>query len=121
MCIFDDYPRFLGKVIRYHLATHRSHRKQVESHCEDNCNDDEPIEEVIHVHEEYKFDDDSLCLDDLFRYDLVTYTPPEEKIESCCEDVCIADEPLFIDELFKDECDHSGEKAHVENFKSSLF
>jgi len=60
VCIFDDYPRFLGKVIRYHLATHRSHRKQVESHCEDNCNDDEPIEEVIHVHEVCKFVDDSL-------------------------------------------------------------
>ena len=29
-------------------------------------------------------------------------------------------EPIFLDELFKDECDHSGEKTHVENFKSRV-
>ena len=33
-------------------------------------------------------------------------------------DVCIYDEPLFLDELFKNECDHSGEKTRVEDFKS---
>jgi len=99
VCIFDDYPRFLDKVIRDHLTTYRSRREQVESYCEDDCNDDEPIEEVIHMHEVCKFDDDSLCLDDLFRDDLVTYTPPEEKIESCCEDVRIVDEPLFLNKL----------------------
>ena len=83
VCILDDYLKFLDKVIRVHLATHRSRREQVESYCKDDCNNDETIEEVIHVHEEYKFDDDSLCLDDLFRDDLVIYTPTEEKIESC--------------------------------------
>ena len=83
-------------MIRDHLSTHKSRREQVESYCEDDCNDDKPIKEVIHVHEVCKFDDDSLCLDDLFRDDLVTYTPPGEKIESCCEDVCIVDEPLFF-------------------------
>ena len=46
VCILDDYPRFLNKVIRDHLAIHRSRREQVESYCEDNCNDDKPIEEV---------------------------------------------------------------------------
>jgi len=30
------------------------------------------------------------------------------------------DEPLFLDELFKDECDHSGEKTCVENLESRV-
>ena len=120
VCIFDDYPRFLDKMTRDHLATHRSRREQDESYCEDDCNDDEPIEEVKHVHEVCKFDDDSLCLDDLFRDDLVTYTPLEDKIESYYEDVCIVDEALFLDELFKDECDHSDEKTYIEDFKSRV-
>ena len=98
MCIFNDYPRFLDKVIRDHLATYRSCREQVESCCEDDCNDGEPIEKVIYVHEVSKFNDNSLS----------------------CEDVCIVDEPLFLDELFKDECDHSGEKTRVEDFKSRV-
>ena len=111
---------FLVKVIRDHLATHKSRREPVESYCEDSYNDEEPIEKVIYVHEVCKFDDDSLYLDDLFRDDLVTYTPPEEKVESCCEDVCMADEPIFLDKLFKDECDHSDEKTRVEDFKSGV-
>jgi len=95
VCIFNDYPRFLDKVIRDHLTTHNSRREQVKSYCEDDCND-EPIKKVIHMHEVCKFDNDSLYLNDLFRDDLVAYTPCEEKVESCCEDVCIADEPLFL-------------------------
>ena len=51
------------------------------------------------------------CLE-MFGY---IYTP-KEKVESCCEDVCIFDERLFLDELFKNECDHSGE-TRVEDFK----
>ena len=78
--ILDDYARFLDKVIKGYLATHRSRREQVESYCEDDCNDDKPIKEVIHVHEVAKFDDNSLCLDDLFRDDLVTYTPSRRKL-----------------------------------------
>jgi len=27
VCIFNDYPRFLDKVIRNHLAAYRSHRE----------------------------------------------------------------------------------------------
>ena len=64
VCIFDDYPRFLDKVIKDYLVTRRSHRDQVESYCEDDCNDDKIIEEVIHVHEVCIFNDDSLCLYD---------------------------------------------------------
>jgi len=67
-------------VIRNYLATHRSRREQVESYCEDDCNGDERIEKVIRVYEVCKFDDDSLYLDDLFRDDLVTYTPPRRKL-----------------------------------------
>jgi len=78
--IFYDYPMFLDKVIRDHLVTHRYRREHIESYCEDDCNDDEPIEKVIHVHEVCKFDDDSLRLDDLFRDDLVTYTLPRRKL-----------------------------------------
>jgi len=51
---------------------------------------------------------------------LVTYTHHEEKIESCCEDICVVDEPLFLDELFKNECDHSVEKTRIEDFKSRV-
>jgi len=57
--------------------------EQVESYCEDKCDDDE-----------------SLCLDELFRDDWDTHTPPEEKIELCCEDTCEDDEPLFVDCLW---------------------
>ena len=50
-----------------------------------------------------KFDDNSLYLYDWFIDDLVTYIPPEEKIESRCHDICIVNKPLFLDELFKDK------------------
>ena len=45
--------------------------------------------------------------------DLDTHTPPKEKVKSYCEDTCEDDQPLFIDILFKDKCDHSGEKTCV--------
>ena len=44
-----------------------------------------------------------------------------EKMEHKCEDACMDDELLFLDELFKDECNHSGEKTCVENLKSRVF
>jgi len=31
------------------------------------------------------------------------------------------DEPLFLDELFKDECDQNGENTCVEDLKSRVF
>ena len=37
-----------------------------------------------------------------------------------CEDVCEDDEPLFLDILFKDECDHSGEKTCVKDVTSRV-
>jgi len=43
-----------------------------------------------------------------------------EHIAKNCEDACIDNEPLFLDELFKDECDHIGKKTCVENLKSRV-
>jgi len=34
-----------------------------------------------------------------------------------CEKACMDDELLFLDELFKNECDHSGEKTYVKDHK----
>ena len=36
------------------------------------------------------------------------------------EDAYSDDEPLFLDELFKDDYDHSGEKTCVENIESRV-
>jgi len=67
-------------LFREDLDTHTPPKEQVESYCKDECNDEEPIEEVIHVYEVRKFDDDSLFLEDLFRDDLVTYIPQKRKL-----------------------------------------
>ena len=34
-----------------------------------------------------------------------------------CEDALMDNDPLFLDELFTEECDHSGEKIFIENLK----
>jgi len=36
------------------------------------------------------------------------------------EDVYVDDEPMFLEELFKNECDHSSEKTCVEELKSRV-
>ena len=36
------------------------------------------------------------------------------------EDVYVDNEPMFLEELFKDECDHSFEKTCVEELKSRV-
>ena len=77
------------------MVEYSPRREQVESYSEDKC------------------DDESLCLDEVFQDDWDTHTPPKEKIKSYCEDICEDDEPLFLDILFKDKCDHSGEKTYV--------
>ena len=41
VCILDDYPRYLDKVIRDHLAIHTPSVEQVESYCENEYDDDE--------------------------------------------------------------------------------
>ena len=41
-------------------------------------------------------------------------------IDHNVEDVYVDDEPMFLEELFKDECDHSFEKTCVEELKSRV-
>ena len=72
------------------------------------------------MHEACNLDDDPLCLDELCIDDLDTQTPLVEQVESSCENACMDDEMLFLDELFKDECDQSGEETRVENLKSRV-
>jgi len=80
-------------MIRNHLAEYTPRREQVESYSEN------------------KYDDKSVCLDEVFQNVWDTHTPPKEKVESYCEDVCEDDEPLFLDILFKNKYDHSGENV----------
>ena len=54
-----------------------------------------------------------LCFDEVFHDNLDAYTPPKETVEVYLEDVCENDEPLFLNILFKDKCDHSGKKICV--------
>ena len=37
------------------------------------------------------------------------------------KDACVDDEPMFLEELYKDQCDHSSEKTFVEELKSRVF
>ena len=37
------------------------------------------------------------------------------------KDVCADDEHMFLDEFFKDECDHNFEKTYVEELNSRVF
>ena len=79
------------------------------------------IEEVVHVYEACNLDNDPMCLNGLcLDDDLDTHTPLVEQVESSCENACMDDELLFLDELFKDECDQSGEETRVENLKSRV-
>jgi len=89
-------------LIRDHLTEYTTRREQVDSYSEDKC------------------DDEFLYLDEVFQDDLDTHTPPNEKDELYCEDVCEVDEPLFLDILFKDECDYSGGKICVKDVKSRV-
>jgi len=50
------------------------------------------------------FDDDSIFLDELVKNDLVMHTTSLKHVDHNVEDVCVDDEPMFLKELFKDEC-----------------
>jgi len=62
-----------------------------------------------------------LYLGEVFQDNLDTHTPPKETVELYCEDVCEDDEHLFLDILFKDECDHSAETTCVKDVTSKVF
>jgi len=49
------------------------------------------------------------------------HTTTLKHVDHNVEDVCVDDEPMFLDELFKDECDHNFEKTCVEELKSRVF
>ena len=59
--------------------------------------EDKQVEEVLHVYKACYFDNESLCLDNLFKKDVDTHThtPSLEHIESLCEDEYDEDELLF--------------------------
>jgi len=66
------------------------------------------------------FDDDYIFLDELFKDDLVMHTASLKHIDHNVEDVCVDDEPMLLEELFKNECDHSYERTYIEEFKSRV-
>ena len=76
--------------------------------------EEKQVEEVAQVHEACCYDDDSLCLDELIRDDLVPHTPPVEQVESCCENGCDDDESLLFDKQFEDEFTKFCEKIYVD-------
>ena len=49
--------------------------------------------------------------------DLVIHTTSLKHVDHNVEDVCVDDEPMFLEELFKDEC---FEKTCVEELKSKV-
>ena len=57
------------------------------------------VEEVAHVHKECKFDDDHLCLGELFRDDMVVHASSFEHIDQNYEDECDDDGFLFQNNL----------------------
>jgi len=66
------------------------------------------------------FFDDSIFLDELFKDDLVMHTTSLKHVDHNFEDECVDNEPIFLKELFKGECDHSFEKTCVEELKSRV-
>ena len=48
------------------------------------------------------------------------HTTTLKHVDHNFEDVCVDDEPMFLKELFKDECDYSSEKTCVKELKSRV-
>jgi len=59
-------------------------------------------------------------LEKLFKDDLVIHTTTLKHVYHNVEDVCVDDEYIFLEELFKDECEHSSEKTCVEELMSRV-
>ena len=114
VCILDNYPQFLERVIRDCLATCAHYVVQVKSYCEDKGDDDEFL-----LQQKYE-DEFSKLLEKTSIEQKKNSSDQVEKLEHNCENTCMDDEPLFLDKLFKDECDHSGEKTRIEDFKSRV-
>jgi len=52
-------------------------------------------------------------LDELFKNDLVIHTTSLKYVDHNFEDACVDDKPMFLEEWFKDKCDHNFEKTCV--------
>jgi len=59
-------------------------------------------------------------LEELFKDDFLIHTTTLKHVDHNVEEVRVDDEPMFLEELFKDECDHSSEKTCVEELKSRV-
>jgi len=59
-------------------------------------------------------------LDEVFQDNLDTHTPLKETIKLYCKDVYEDNDPLFLDILFEDERDYSGEKMCVKDVTSKV-
>jgi len=96
--ILDDYHRYLDKVIRDHLATRTPREEQVESIMRMN---------VMMMNFRFKRNVRMNFLSFEKRQVLRSkrcFSDQVEKMEHICENACMNDEPLFLDELFKDQC-----------------
>jgi len=56
-------------------------------------------------------------LDELVKDDLVMHTTSLKHVDHNVEDVCVDDEPMFLEELSKDEC---FENTCIEKLKSKV-
>ena len=59
-------------------------------------------------------------MEELFKDDLVIHTVTLKHVDHNVEDVCVDNVPIFLENLFKDEHDHSSEKTCVEELKSRV-
>ena len=57
----------------------------------------------------------------MIKDDLVIHTITSKHVDHNIEDVCADDEAMFLEELFKEECDHSFEKTSFEELKSRVY
>ena len=71
------------------------------------------------MHEVCRVDKDPLCLDEVFRSNLLTHTTPVEQVESCCEEGCINNK-LSFQAKFEEEFNKFYEKIIVEEQKILL-
>ena len=94
------------------LPTHAYFVEQVGSYFEDKGDNDE-----LFLQEKYE-DGFSKFWEKISIEEQTISWNQIEKMEHNCENACMNDESLFLDELFKDECDYSDEKSCVDNLKS---
>ena len=71
------------------------------------------------MHKECYFDDETLCLNELFRDDLVSYTPSLKHVEIFNEDGRVDSELLLLDKKFEKEFNEPHEKIFLEEHKVS--